>query len=74
MPTMLCLVRKSDRDKHNQPENFLSLLIIPGIMSSGMQVRNSAVHDKHIGERVWLNPIALGVGYMHMGKSFKTRR
>lgn len=74
MSALLRLVTKSDRDNHNQPENFLPLLIIPGIMSSGMQIRNSAVHDKHIGERVWLNPIALGVGKIHMGKSFKIRR
>lgn len=36
-----------------------------------MEVRKSAVDDKYIGERVWLNPIAAAAGKVHRGRSFK---
>jgi hypothetical protein len=41
-------------------------------MSSGLEVRKSAVHKKYIGERVWINPIALGFGKIQRGKTFTT--
>lgn len=58
--------------KKTNEDNLLPLLIIPGIMSSGLEVRKSAVHKKYIGERVWINPIALGFGKMQRGKTFTT--
>lgn len=45
----------------------LPLLIVPGIMSSGLEVRKSGVDDKHVGERVWLNVTALGMGALYSG-------
>jgi hypothetical protein len=39
----------------NAVQNVLPVVIIPGIMSSGLEVIKSSVNDKHIGERVWLN-------------------
>jgi hypothetical protein len=60
------------RNPTKRNDNLLPLLIIPGIMSSGLEVRKSAVHKRHVGERVWINPIALGFGKMQPGKTFTT--
>jgi sortase (surface protein transpeptidase) len=43
------------QQQQQQLEVVLPVLIIPGIMSSGLEVIKSSVNDKHIGERVWLN-------------------
>mmetsp|Transcript_6364 Transcript_6364/g.15050 ORF Transcript_6364/g.15050 Transcript_6364/m.15050 type:complete len:745 (-) Transcript_6364:627-2861(-) len=53
----------------------LPVLIIPGIMSSGLEVRQSGVGKHHIGERVWLNPVALGFGKLFsLGNSFHIKQ
>ncbi len=66
------LERKNRSSKSNatSTDDLLPVLIIPGIMSSGLEVRKSAVHDKHVGDRVWLNPIALARGKLGFGKAF----
>jgi len=63
---------RGSRSNVTSTDELLPVLIIPGIMSSGLEVRKSAVHDKHIGERVWLNPIALARGKLGFGKAFTT--
>jgi len=35
-----------------------------------LKVVKSSVKDQHIGERVWMNPFALGLGKLFLGKSF----
>ena len=64
---------RSSGDPKRNP-NHLPVLIIPGIMSSGLEVRKSAVDKRYIGERVWLNPIAAGAGKVRRGKAFTTNR
>ena len=53
---------KTSSKSNVRRDDLLPLLIIPGIMSSGLEIRKSAVGDNHIGSRVWLNAIALGGG------------
>ena len=50
---------------------MLPVLIIPGIMSSGLEVKMSGVSDRHIGERVWINPVALGFCAVYMGRALE---
>lgn len=64
---------KNDVRGTNDDVQLLPLLIIPGIMSSGLEVRKSNVDDKHVGERVWFNPIALGKGKIRRGKNFTAK-
>ena len=45
----------------------LPVLIIPGFMSSGLEVRNSGVSESWIGKRVWLNLSELGFGSIYRG-------
>ena len=45
--------------KPKKHDDLLPVLYIPGILSSGLEIRKSAVSDKHIGNRVWMNPISL---------------
>lgn len=65
--------RGSSGGTNGDDGNLLPLLIIPGIMSSGLEVRKSCVDERYVGKRVWLNPIALGKGKFAVGESFKTR-
>ncbi len=66
--------RKNRRSRSNynivNQDDLLPVLIIPGVMSSGLKVQKSAVSEKHVGDRVWLNPIALGRGKLGFGKAF----
>jgi hypothetical protein len=50
-------------DKH------LPILIVPGIMSSGLEVVESGLDQKHVGSRVWFNPFALGFSAMYSGRA-----
>jgi len=50
----------------------LPILIIPGIMSSGLEVVKSRNGNSFEGQRVWMNPTAIGFGAMYMGSAEET--
>lgn len=50
----------------------LPILIVPGIMSSGLVVKKSEVDDNSIGSRVWINPVALGIAALYKGRALET--
>lgn len=47
----------------------LPVLIIPGFMSSGLEVRESSVNSTWVGKRVWINLSALGFESLHGGSA-----
>lgn len=49
----------------------LSVLILPGFASSGLEVIESDIDESHEKDRVWMNPIALGFGALHFGDAYK---
>ena len=44
------------------------MLIIPGFMSSGLEVRESSVSKSWVGKRVWINLQSLGFEKLFHGK------
>ncbi|KAL9180912.1 hypothetical protein ACHAXT_009717 [Thalassiosira profunda] len=49
------------RKKHNDVRPLLPVLIVPGFMSSGLEIRKS-MHEPWIGKRLWINLVSLGMG------------
>mmetsp|Transcript_25733 Transcript_25733/g.36622 ORF Transcript_25733/g.36622 Transcript_25733/m.36622 type:complete len:179 (-) Transcript_25733:24-560(-) len=52
--------KHQDRQEGSQNVKLLPILIIPGFMSSGMEVKESDIRESWVGERIWLNLKSLG--------------
>jgi hypothetical protein len=57
----------SNATNPNDPKPFLPVLIIPGFMSSGLQIIKSSYKEAWEGKRVWLNLQSLGLEAMQFG-------
>ncbi|GKY96096.1 hypothetical protein MPSEU_000569800 [Mayamaea pseudoterrestris] len=59
------------QNKFNQSQTklLLPILIIPGFMSSALEVQESKAHPSWIGKRVWINLSALGFQSLHGGSA-----
>mmetsp|Transcript_10073 Transcript_10073/g.21646 ORF Transcript_10073/g.21646 Transcript_10073/m.21646 type:complete len:716 (+) Transcript_10073:79-2226(+) len=52
---------------------LLPILIIPGFMSSGLEVKDSNIRPEWNGERIWLNLQSIGISAMYFGNAKKQR-
>ena len=48
---------------------LLPILIIPGFMSSGLEIRESALKPSWKGQRIWINLSSLGLQSLYFGRS-----
>lgn len=51
--------------KNNSTNKRLPILIIPGFMSSGLQVMQSNAKEAWVGKRIWINLKSLGFEAVH---------
>ena len=51
---------------------LLPILIIPGLMSSGLEIKESKINRGWEGKRIWLNLSSVGISAMYFGKAQKT--
>jgi hypothetical protein len=51
----------------NSRKPFLPVLILPGFMSSGLEVRKSSLQPRWEGQRLWLNLTSLGIHAASLG-------
>jgi hypothetical protein len=56
----------SPGDKRNEALLLLPILIIPGFMSSGLEIKQSSLQASWEGIRVWINLVSLGFNAMHL--------
>jgi hypothetical protein len=56
-------------DKSNESNELLPILIIPGFMSSGLEIKESSTNPNWVNERLWLNLGSLGLSAMYFGKA-----
>ena len=62
------LINSTSNDVHDEPKKpFLPVLIIPGFMSSGLQIVKSTHKESWQGKRVWLSLHSLGMEAMQLG-------
>ena len=52
----------------------LPVLIIPGFMSSSLEVVKSGISKKYEGDSVWMNPLSLGFGGLYIGRSMENKK
>ena len=52
---------------------LLPILIIPGFMSSGLEVKESKIKPEWNGERLWLNLASIGISALYFGKARKQK-
>jgi len=52
---------------HTIPKPHLPVLIIPGFMSSGLEVKSSKLAESWEGKRLWLNLVSLGLAGFFTG-------
>ncbi len=50
---------------------LLPILIIPGFMSSGLEVKESNLVESWVGKRLWISLAAIGISQMYFGKAQK---
>ena len=55
--------------KKTDNKELLPILIIPGFMSSGLEIQKSTIKPSWEGERIWLNLASLGFSSLYFGKS-----
>lgn len=61
--------RQSPLDKKKADVSHLPILIIPGFMSSGLEIIKSDQRPNWEGKRVWLNLSSLGLSAMYFGSA-----
>lgn len=61
-----------EEDKTRKP--FLPVLIIPGFMSSGLEIRESSLKKSWEGKRLWINLGSLGFQAFHFGGAVKNNK
>jgi hypothetical protein len=59
-------------DSKSKVRRRLPILIIPGFMSSGLYVKESSTKESWVGERIWINLVALGFEAAHMKRRHDT--
>ena len=52
---------------------LLPILIIPGFMSSGLEIKESKLNPGWEGKRLWLNLSSIGISAMYFGKAQKRK-
>ena len=61
----------SKRSEASTATEWLPILIIPGFMSSGLEIKESKLRPSWEGKRIWLNLGSLGLSAMYFGKAQK---
>lgn len=59
-------------EERKAPPDKLPMLIIPGFMSSGLEVQESHLNPEWAGERVWMSIAKLGVASAHLRGAYET--
>lgn len=52
-------------------KRMLPILIIPGFMSSGLEIKESKTNPGWVGKRIWLNLSSIGISAMFFGNAQK---
>lgn len=55
--------------RNDENNTLLPILIIPGFMSSGLEIRESKVKPSWKGKRIWINLSSLGFESLYFGRS-----
>lgn len=55
--------------KKSKNDGLLPILIIPGFMSSGLEIKESSTHPNWVDKRLWLNLGSLGLSAMYFGNA-----
>jgi hypothetical protein len=61
----------AETKKLDKAPEWLPVLIIPGFMSSGLEIKKSKIWPE--GKRIWLNLGSLGLSAMYFGTSQKKK-
>ena len=63
--------KKDGADADGKGHTLQPVLIIPGFMSSGLEVKSSSTRPSWIGERIWINLQSLGFESIYFGDATK---
>ncbi len=63
----------TSKQKLDKAPEWLPILIIPGFMSSGLEIQESSIRPSWKGERVWLNLGSLGLSALYFGSAQKQK-
>lgn len=59
---------------NDDSSKLLPILIVPGFMSSGLEIKESSVTPGWKGERLWLNLASIGISALYFGNAQKRSR
>lgn len=62
---------KKEESDSDDNTTLLPILIIPGFMSSGLELLESDLVESWVGKRIYLNIAAIGISAMYFGKAQK---
>lgn len=71
MPTDVLSRSKKTEPPLSDNTKLLPILIIPGFMSSGLEIKESSSNRSWEGKRLWLNLSSIGISAMYFGKAQK---